>query len=620
VNAFYSKRTHRPGRLLRARLVLEQLETRTLPSAYTPAQIVNAYGFNQIAFNSGAVKGDGAGQTIAIVDAYYDATIKNDLSTFSRQYGLPQLDGIGNDGAFKQVDLSHGTPSPAGDDWTLETALDVEWAHAVAPRANIVLVEAASDAQNAAGKPVALLNAVQTAATYSLNGVPVGTVSMSWGINEVAGETAWDSYINVPGVTFVAASGDSGAGTIWPAVSPYVVSVGGTSLNLSRTNTISSETGWGTGDWSFLLGGSGGGFSQYEPLPSYQSGITTGSGGFTYTQFQARLNPDVAYNADPNTGYHVYDGVDGGWSVVGGTSAGAPQWAALFAIADEGRKLAGETNLGSTQTLNALYSNPGDFHDITKGSTGTYEVLDNSGNVTGYIPVTALRGYDLVTGLGSPVANAIVPALVGATSAASPLAASHGSGTSSGHHGSGGNGGANGLTASPTGLTFALNGTSSVQNYLISAGVFAAQAVPAPVTGSLAIAPSGIRELPPVSFAAGRFSSLVEREAGAEPGAAPALPREPATVPERAPAPRPEGGNTMAPAPNLEPRSLRVGPAVENVDSPVALLASSATAAPISVAGAAALLSMGYGFLGAWHETPMLTAYPIVKVRKNKNR
>jgi len=604
-------------------LALEQLEARTLPSAYTPAQIVNAYGFNQIAFNSGAVKGNGAGETIAIVDAYYDATIKNDLSTFSSQYGLPQLDGIGGDGVFKQVDLSHGTSSPPGDDWTLETALDVEWAHAVAPKANIVLVEAASDSQNAAGEPVALLNAVQTAATYSLNGAPVGVVSMSWGITEVAGEAAWDHYFNVPGVTFVAASGDSGAGTIWPAVSPYVVSVGGTTLNLSRTNTISSETGWGTGDWSFLLGGSGGGFSQYEPLPSYQSGITTGSGGYTYTQFRARLNPDVAYNADPNTGYHVYDGVDGGWSVVGGTSAGAPQWSALFAIADQGRKLAGETNLGSTQTLTALYSNPGDFHDITKGSTGTYEVLDNSGNVTGYIPVTALRGYDLVTGLGSPVANAIVPALVGASSAAIPLTASHTSGTSSGHHGSGGNGGANGLTAPPAGLTFSLNGTFAVQNYLISAGVFAAQASTAPVPASLSIAaPSGIRELPPVSFAAGRFSSLVERDAGSEPGAAPALRGEPSTVPEGAPAPRPEG-NAVPPAPNLEALSLLVGPAptAENVDSPVALLDNSATAAPITVAGAAAaLLSMGYGWLGPWREQPVLTTFPIVKTRKDKTR
>jgi len=157
-------------------------------------------------------------------------------------------------------------------------------------------VEAASDLQNAStGEPTDLLHAVKTAATYP--GVDV--VSMSWGIGEVPKETNWDSYFSTPGVTFVAASGDSGAGTIWPAVSPNVVSVGGTTLNLTKSNTIASETGWGYGLWSSYFGGSGGGFSQYESLPSYQANAGISK---LYTQFGVRLSPDVAYVADPNTG------------------------------------------------------------------------------------------------------------------------------------------------------------------------------------------------------------------------------------------------------------------------------------------------------------------------------
>lgn len=398
-----------PKNLLQTHLALEELEPRTLPSAYSPLQIATAYGINQISLASGAVNSSnlGAGETIAIVDAYYDPSIKADLTAFSQKYGLAPLNGLNGNGTFTQVDLSNKTLSPAGDDWTIETALDVEWAHAVAPKANIVLVEALSDNQDPnTGEPTDLLNAVHYAATTA--GAQV--VSMSWGINEVPGETSWDSFFTTPGVTFVAASGDSGAGTIWPAVSPNVVSVGGTTLNLSKTNTISSETGWGYGNWSFYFGGSGGGFSQYEPLPSYQAnaGIST-----TYTQFNARLNPDVAYDANPNTGFYVLDGADGGWFVVGGTSAGAPQWSALIAIADQGRALDNLPSLNSSQTLSTLYANKSDFHDITRGSTGFYYVTDSNGNIIGEIPVKAGPGYDLVTGLGSPIANKIVPALAG---------------------------------------------------------------------------------------------------------------------------------------------------------------------------------------------------------------
>src|SRR5262245_42306497 len=119
----------------RCRLRVEELEARTLLSVFTPAQIRHAYGVDQITFNNGAIKGDAAGQTIAIIDAYYDPTIQSDLATFNTQFGLPQLDGQNGNGTFTQVDVKGTkTLSPPGDDWTLETALDVEWAHAIAPK------------------------------------------------------------------------------------------------------------------------------------------------------------------------------------------------------------------------------------------------------------------------------------------------------------------------------------------------------------------------------------------------------------------------------------------------------------------------------------------------------
>jgi subtilase family serine protease len=405
---FNRARNQRLRERLRMHLNVELLEIRTLPSIYSPGQIVHAYGIDKISFENGTVKGTGAGQTIAIVDAYYDATVQNDLRTFSTRFALPQLDGASGDGTFTQLDLSNKTPSPSGDDWTLETALDVEWAHAVAPKANILLVEAANDFQNATtGEPTALLNAVHKAATTT----GVSVVSMSWGISEVPAETNWDSFFTTPGVTFVAASGDSGAGTIWPAVSPNVVSVGGTTLKLTTSNTIASESGWGYGNNSWYYGGSGGGFSQYENLPSYQSGITTVDNGWKLTGFGVRLNPDVAYVGNPNTGLYVLDGADGGWYQVGGTSAGAPQWSALISIADQGRALGGLSPLSSTQTLNALYANSSEFNDITRGSTGTYYVTNNLGQIVGTIPVKAGVGYDMVTGLGTPIANVLIPSL-----------------------------------------------------------------------------------------------------------------------------------------------------------------------------------------------------------------
>jgi len=354
-------------------------------SGYSPSQISQAYGFNQISFANGTVKGNGSGQTIAIVDAYNDPNITNDLYEFDQHFGLANPN-------FTVVNQTGGMVLPEVDptgDWEVEESLDVEWAHAMAPGANIVLVEANSD--NISD----LLASVQTAA--SLPGVSV--VSMSWGDSEFYSETSYDSYFTTPaghnGVTFVAASGDSGAPPIYPAVSPNVLAVGGTTLSLDAEGDYLGETAWS---------GSGGGISAYEAQPAYQKGVVSQS----TTQ---RTSPDVAYDADPETGFAVYDsygvsGETGPWYTIGGTSAGAPQWAALIAIADQGRALMGEGSLdGASQTLPMIYQMPAsNFHDITSGSS------------TGSPAYSAGPGYDLATGRGSPNANLVVNYLVNGTS------------------------------------------------------------------------------------------------------------------------------------------------------------------------------------------------------------
>jgi hypothetical protein len=346
--------------------------------AYTPAQLQQAYGFAPIQF-TGGIKGDGSGQTIAIVDAYSDPNITGDLQAFDKQFSLPapptfQVWAMG--GALEGTDPA-GPGAPQS--WELEESLDVEWAHAMAPGASIILVETLD------ATPDNLYAGVQFAA--SLPGVSV--VSMSFGGGENFLEFSHDSTFTTPsghaGVTFVAGSGDSGT-ISYPAASPNVLGVGGTNVNLDSTNNISSETAWS---------GSGGGVSQYEFLPSYQVGMVPS--GTT-----RRASPDVAYNAGINVA--VCDSYDNGattpWSGVAGTSAGTPQWAALIAIANQGRALYGLPTLdGPSQTLPLIYSAPSlDFNDITSGSNKGY---------------SAGPGYDMVTGRGSPKADLVVYSLIG---------------------------------------------------------------------------------------------------------------------------------------------------------------------------------------------------------------
>lgn len=189
---------------------------------------------------------------------------------------------------------------------------------------------------------------------------------MSWGGKEFADETNLDDhFVSKYGATFFAASGDNGTGASWPAASPYVVSVGGTHLTWDKDGKV-TETAWS---------GSGGGVSQHESAPAYQSDfdIPHANG--------MRAIPDVAYNADPSSGFPIY--VNGGWHVAGGTSAGTPQWAAIRA-------------LGGTLSNDILYKDKSNdanryFRDITSGKNGSCTYFCN-----------ARKHYDYVTGLGSP--------------------------------------------------------------------------------------------------------------------------------------------------------------------------------------------------------------------------
>lgn len=321
-----------------------------VPLGLTPDQIKGIYHLPQT----------GGKGTIAIIGAYDDKTIEQDLGVFSKQFGLPQCTKA-ND-CFEKHLMDSGTKTDSG--WALETSLDVEWAHAIAPQAKILLVSAKTPSG------VNLLKAVD----YARKRKDVIAITMSWGGNEFEDETTLDQHFTSDhDITFFASSGDNGAGVSWPAVSPNVVGVGGTSLALYKNGTLKSETAWN---------GSGGGVSAYEPEPDFQKNYSIPKAG------AKRAVPDVAYNADPASGFSVYRTTGkskNGWYVLGGTSAGAPQWAAIKALdlsADNQKFYVDKASFWQ-----ARY-----FRDIKSGNNGA----------CGYY-CDARKRYDYVTGLGSPL-------------------------------------------------------------------------------------------------------------------------------------------------------------------------------------------------------------------------
>lgn len=354
-------------------------------SGYTPAQVKTAYGI-------GSISGTGKGQTIALVECYGDPNLQSDLSVFSKKFSLP---------AASLIIQKVGAQKSADDEssWASETALDVEWAHAMAPDAALLVVEAENES-------TASMLAAADQATAS--GAKV--VSMSWGWQESNGDLTADSHFTKNGVAYVAAAGDSGAGSMWPASSPNVIAVGGTTLMLSASGTRLAEAGWE---------GSGGGESRLESLPSWQEAIDLFAADpfammrRTSAQASRRLTPDVSFDADPSTGVAVYcsavSGTSGsknqsGWYTVGGTSLGAPCWAGIIADLDS----AGLTVTGAS----SLYAASGGTNGLDS-SSAFYDIIGGS---NGYF---ATEGYDLVTGLGSPAGDKLEAALKSPSSSAS---------------------------------------------------------------------------------------------------------------------------------------------------------------------------------------------------------
>ncbi|MBS1716766.1 MAG: S53 family peptidase [Armatimonadetes bacterium] len=315
-------------------------------NGYAPADIRAAYG----------VPSSGGSGTIVIVDAYNDPYALADFNYFSAQYGLPQETSTSvtasTNKVFQVVYASGRRPSN-NSGWSQEADLDIEWAHAMAPSAKIVLVEASS------ASTTALYNADNVAATIA----GVHQCSNSWGGGEYSTEASSDGTFNHTGVVYFFSSGDTGGAQQYPSASVNVVAVGGTSLTMSggvRTN----ETAWN---------GAGCGPSAYEPRPSFQSGISGIVGSH-------RGIADVSAVADPNTGVLVR--WNGGWYIFGGTSVACPIIAGIT-------NMAGTNRSGGPAQNAQFYANLGsaNFYDVTSGTAGSY---------------SAAVGWDWPTGVGSP--------------------------------------------------------------------------------------------------------------------------------------------------------------------------------------------------------------------------
>jgi subtilase family serine protease len=333
----------------------------TVPPAYGPADLWSAYNLAAASAQSGI------GATVALVDAYDDPNAEADLSVYRDYYGLPACTTA--NGCFMKVNQDGTAGSyPAPDwGWSTEITLDLDMVSAICPNCHILLVEASS--ANWAELGASVNTAVKMGALY---------VSNSYGGGENDAETTLDRlYYNHPGVVITAASGDGGYGVEYPAASPYVTAVGGTSL-LHASNA----RGWAEIAWT--SGGSG--CSGYEPKPSWQ--VDHGC--------SLRAVADVSAVADPSTGVSIYDTwavkapswFTPGWNDEGGTSAASPIVAAVYA-------LAGPPEVGTSPPSYA-YAHPGDLYDILAGTN------DLTGDCTPEYLCNAGPGYDGPTGLGTP--------------------------------------------------------------------------------------------------------------------------------------------------------------------------------------------------------------------------
>ena len=387
------------------------------PAGYIPQQIQGAYGLGvngglNNTFSYATEPANGKGQTIGIFEEGMDpaflqnalGTSGNPLSVFDKQFGVPDppsltfVDHAGVPYANSTSTSDFQNPGPSGD---AEIALDIEWAHAMAPQASIVVLSTTplpqgQDIVNGLATLASLPGISVISCSYGLTAANVGLT----GAQELSdNQTLQTALAANPNVSILTASGDSGkiVGPSYPSASPEVVSVGGTQLTVTPGNQYGGEIGWS---------GSGGGYDSTFTAPAYQQG---GIDPYVTSPSSPRTFPDVSADASPASGVAVYDptafGASTPWASAGGTSLAAPLWAGMIAVADQGRVLAGGKPLGTggplgtTNLLSDLYGlaaiAPGDFHSITQGNNG----------------FAAQAGYNLVTGLGSPVANKLLPDL-----------------------------------------------------------------------------------------------------------------------------------------------------------------------------------------------------------------
>ena len=385
----------------------------TAVATYSPAQIRAAYALPSLPAAGTALSPAvgaqlGAGQTIYLIDAMNDPNVAAELAAFNQAFGLPScatsviapgaglplapaaLTGCSLSVVYTTSAGAMTASPPAYDSgWSTEISLDVQWSHATAPLARIILIEAPDASLNS------LLGAVELA-----NAMGPGVVSMSFGSPEGSWSASVDSTFTASNMSYLAATGDAGAAVDWPAVSAHVLAVGATTLTYTGASPR-SEIAWSD---------TGGGISAYVPAPSYQTSAVPGMGVQSH-----RNSADVAFNGDPTSGQYVAvmspNSATVGWVSAGGTSLSTPQWAGLIAIANALRAQGAKGTLGAPHSL--LYGQIADtageyssaFSDITRGSDGSCTTCG------------AKTGYDTVSGLGTPNAAALLTLLEGGTTA-----------------------------------------------------------------------------------------------------------------------------------------------------------------------------------------------------------
>ncbi len=329
------------------------------PTGETPASVACIYGVTKKTAGcpqNGTVLPKGGAKAIALIEWGKNSTMKNDLKTFSTTFGLPAPN-------ITEVCADGSCPSNDGTGWDIETALDVQWAHAMAPKAKLYVVEGAND----------LFGAEQKASQLVAK-AGGGEISNSWVTStsdEDPNEKQYDKYFKASTIVYFAASGDWGGHALYPSASPFVVSAGGSTIVRDGSGNFTGESCWGE---------SGGGLSHYESRPGYQDVIKKLVGSH-------RGTPDLTAVADPASGVAVYNSTYcGGWCEVGGTSAASPILAGIVNSAGSFFK----TSTAQLKKIYGEYADPTEyknyFRDITTGNNGNQ----------------AKKGWDMCTGVGSP--------------------------------------------------------------------------------------------------------------------------------------------------------------------------------------------------------------------------